>query len=672
MAAKGEEAKTSLPRLFSELQLAGEEGDFDLGLKVTEKILLVASEDAEAIHCKVVCLLQLSRFNDAISLIDTLNKKGQKPSLFQFEKAYCLYRLEKYGENTSVLQSLPQDEHRVRELSAQIVYRLEKYDQARTSYASMIRELSDEFSTEREANYSAALSLCGEQPDGTHLEALHSETMEQCFNVACCYLAQGQAPQAEGMLRRAEDLCRESLQEDDLTEEEMESELSVVRIQVGFAKQLQGEAKEALGVYTTVLRQKPGDVSHTIVASNNIIVLNRDRDIFDSKKRVKVLANDGRSKKLISSQKYPIVYNRCLFALQTNQLETCRGLVAELKQVQPESSLTVLAESALLSRERKTSACIHLLESHLKGNPGASLLVYASLAQLLLVQGDMRKTCSVLRSIPDVSQHVGVISMLVSLYTNAGDVNSAIEVLDGAITWWSKQALSQATQKTLRSLMLESAQYKLHHGKPDAAAAVLEKLYSQDSSDLPVQAKLVSAYSRFNPKKAEELSLSLPSSGDAREVDVDTLEQMPSFRHTRRQLLKPDTTAKPADTKDVVAKKKKKKRKPRLPKNYDPSAAPDAERWLPLRERSYYRRGRKTGFTAVRGTQGSSLASAALAAQLDASRPKPAAASDTAGKQAHLQLNLLSSILTNLLTCPSSDTLLCYSNYPFLTVYLRS
>ncbi len=32
-------------------------------------------------------------------------------------------------------------------------------------------------------------------------------------------------------------------------------------------------------------------------------------------------------------------------------------------------------------------------------------------------------------------------------------------------------------------------------------------------------------------------------------------------------------------------------------------------------------------------------------------------------------LNLLSSILTILLTCPNSDTLLCYSNDPFLTVY---
>ncbi len=36
------------------------------------------------------------------------------------------------------------------------------------------------------------------------------------------------------------------------------------------------------------------------------------------------------------------------------------------------------------------------------------------------------------------------------------------------------------------------------------------------------------------------------------------------------------------------------------------------------------------------------------------------------------RLNLLSSILTILLTCPNNDTLLCYSNDPFLTVCIET
>jgi hypothetical protein len=68
--------------------------------------------------------------------------------------------------------------------------------------------------------------------------------------------------------------------------------------------------------------------------------------------------------------------------------------------------------------------------------------------------------------------------------------------------------------------------------------------------------------------------------------------------------------------------KKKKKRKPRLPKNFDPSVTPDPERWLPLRERSYYRKSRRKGTAATaRGTQGTSAASANLMSQLDANKP---------------------------------------------------
>ena len=73
---------------------------------------------------------------------------------------------------------------------------------------------------------------------------------------------------------------------------------------------------------------------------------------------------------------------------------------------------------------------------------------------------------------------------------------------------------------------------------------------------------------------------------------------------------------------EVVKEKKKPKRKPRLPKNYDANVPSDPERWLPLRERSYYRRSRRKGVAAtVRGSQGIGAVSAALMNQLDASKP---------------------------------------------------
>uniref|UniRef100_UPI00358F44DF signal recognition particle subunit SRP72-like n=1 Tax=Myxine glutinosa TaxID=7769 RepID=UPI00358F44DF len=57
----------------------------------------------------------------------------------------------------------------------------------------------------------------------------------------------------------------------------------------------------------------------------------------------------------------------------------------------------------------------------------------------------------------------------------------------------------------------------------------------------------------------------------------------------------------------------------KLPKSYDPNNGPDPERWLPMKERSYYRGKRKTKKKEQigKGTQGSTTGGAT---ELDASK----------------------------------------------------
>ena len=636
MAAKKE---PNIPRLFTQLQAAGEDGNYSKGLKIVEKILSVASDDPQALHCKVVCLIQLSKFQEANKLIDTLNKKAESPK-YLFEKAYCQYRLEKYKESQQLLSKLPQSDPHVRELQAQLSYRLEEYQDATTTYVGLIKDCSDSFSGERAANCAAALSQsCRGDVDGvplTDIESLPTETMEQSFNVACCYLSKEKPSKAIAVLKKAQQQCRESLLEDDYTEEEIEEELSVYQVQLGYSLQMQGQTKEAMAVYNAILKQKPDDVAQVVVTSNNIIVLNRDRDIFDSKKKVKVLTVEGTSKKLNNFQKLVILYNRCLFALQINQLEQCRELLGSLEALNANSDFTVLVKVALLNRERKNAACIETLDAHLRTKPSSSMLLYTTLAQLHMSQGHVDKVCSVLSSIPTLSRRLGAVSVLVSLYTSTGDIDSAVRVLDPAVTFWLKQPMTAANSSITRQVMVENARYKLQHSRPEAAAKILEEIRSKSPKDLQVLAMLVTAYSQYNAKKAEELSRSLAAVEVNQSIDVDALEQMPSFKHTRRHLQKTEADHKEPTDKVVVAKpKKKRKRKPRLPKNYDPNVTPDPERWLPLRERSYYRKGKKKGLSATaRGTQGTSAASASLMAQLDQSKPKATASQDAQGATA--------------------------------------
>ena len=49
--------------------------------------------------------------------------------------------------------------------------------------------------------------------------------------------------------------------------------------------------------------------------------------------------------------------------------------------------------------------------------------------------------------------------------------------------------------------------------------------YRKDPSDLKLKAQLISAYSKFNPQKAEEVSRQLPSPGDmTKDIDSAALE----------------------------------------------------------------------------------------------------------------------------------------------------
>ena len=526
-----------------------------------------------------------------------------------------------------------QDGGKVKELRAQLCYRMERYGESFELFQAVMSQISDDYADERITNVMAAAAMGRQNGTVTHFEA-HNTTFEQCFNSACYHLSINDGVKAEKMLVMAEEKCRASLQEDDYTEEEIEEEISVIRLQLGCAFLLQGKTEQAMQQFTTVLKQKPDDVIQTIVASNNIVVLNKDKDIFDSKKRIKVLANEPKLAKMTSLQRLSVLYNRCLFALHMNQLEQCKQLLKEMDTKHPSSELCLMANLALLNRERKSTTNTDkmqvLVDEYLATNFSMKICLLG--AQLPLnASGDLRKVCKILQQIPQVSQYLGIVATLVSFLTQLGAPQEAIQILDAAVGYWEKQPSSSTGDNSLLRIMQASAQYKLVHGEYQLAAAVLEKLRQRSPQDIQVLAQLIDAYSKYDPSKAEQFSKSLPTFQHSAGIDIDALEQAPQY--IRKPKEKQSTVASKGKAQDTEVKPKlkpKKKRKIRYPKNYDPKVPPDPERWLPLRERSYYKKGKKRGFVPVgRGAQGTSIASSKLMSQLDASKSATATTAAT-------------------------------------------
>ena len=71
------------------------------------------------------------------------------------------------------------------------------------------------------------------------------------------------------------------------------------------------------------------------------------------------------------------------------------------------------------------------MQAHAK----CSMQVSLAIVQLHLVLGNSLEACKRLRIIDAIKHRPAVVALLVNLYTHAGDIDAAVEVLDDAVTF---------------------------------------------------------------------------------------------------------------------------------------------------------------------------------------------------------------------------------------------
>uniref|UniRef100_A0A8D3D3V9 Signal recognition particle subunit SRP72 n=1 Tax=Scophthalmus maximus TaxID=52904 RepID=A0A8D3D3V9_SCOMX len=630
----------SVASLWTEVNRCGQNGDYTRALKALTKILHENRDDVTALHCKIVCLTQNGSFKEALNVMNTHSKV--LGSEVVFEKAYCEYRLNRVESSLKTIEAAAEQTDKLKELYGQVLYRLERYSECKSVYTDLIRNSQDEYEEERKTNLAAVLAAMSQCfPVWTNEDlGLPDSTYELCYNTACALIGQGQLTEAFNKLQQAEELCRVSLADDsDVTEEDIESELAVIHSQMAYVMQLQGRTEEALQLYNQVIKLKPSDVGLLAVTANNIITINKDQNVFDSKKKVKLTNAEGVEYKLARKQLQAIDLNKALLAMYTNQADQCRKLSSNLQSQNPGQPRPVLIQVAQLCREKQHSRAIELLQEFSDQHPERASGIKLVMAQLYLVQGtDM-----------DYSLIAQDISALVTMYSHEEDIDGAIDVFKQAIEHYQSQQPGSAAHL---ALVREAANFKLKYGRKKEAISDLEQLWNlicycfsrnrQNTNDIHTLAQLISAYSLVDTDKAKSLSKHLPSA-DAMSfnVDVDELENSHGATNVRKKAAKVPGENLPKEQGQVDIKKKRKKKKGKLPKNCDPKATPDPERWLTMRERSYYR-GKKKGKKKEQIGKGTQGATAGASAELDASKtassppnsPRPGSASGSSSAPA--------------------------------------
>uniref|UniRef100_A0AAX7UJD6 Signal recognition particle subunit SRP72 n=1 Tax=Astatotilapia calliptera TaxID=8154 RepID=A0AAX7UJD6_ASTCA len=601
----------SVASLWTDVNRCGQNGDYTRALKALTKILHENRDDVTALHCKVVCHIQNGSFKEALNVMNTHSKV--LGSEVVFEKAYCEYRLNRVESSLKTIESAPEQTDK-----------LERYDECKSVYTDLIRNSQDEYEEERKTNLAAVVAAMSQWEKAPMEDlGLPESTYELCYNATCSLIGQGKLTEALNKLQQAEELCRVSLADDsDMTEEDIQSELAVIHSQMAYVMQLQGRTDEALQLYNQVIKLKPSDVGLLAVTANNIITINKDQNVFDSKKKVKLTNAEGVEYKLAKKQLQAIDFNKALLAMYTNQADQCRKLSSSLQAQNPGHPRPVLIQVAQLCREKQHSRAIELLQVLMMHTAPyyENRYTFSSFS------------CDVLRSIEEFKHKPGMVSALVTMYSHEEDIDSAIDVFKQAIEHYQSEQPGSATHL---ALVREAANFKLKYGRKKEAISDLEQLWKQNTKDVHTLAQLISAYSLVDTDKAKSLSKHLPSADTMSfNVDVDELENSHGATYVRKKAAKVVGENPPKEQGHGEIKKKKKKKKGKLPKNYDPKVTPDPERWLPMKERSYYR-GKKKGKKKDQIGKGTQGATAGASAELDASKtasspptsPRPGSAS---------------------------------------------
>ena len=221
---------TDLTDLFQQLKELLDKEDHESAIDLCDQILAASPGDTDALKSKVVCLIELSKNEDALQVIEAA------PSLeteCTFEKAYCLYSLHREDEALTILApngERPSGEREL-QLAGQIAYRQGKFALA-ADYFQASETSAGSGSSELSVNILAALVSAGKgaealayaKASGYGEDSSGDATQfELHYNHACAAIATGQLPLAKRLVNTAIELCRETLsKDDDYTEEEVE------------------------------------------------------------------------------------------------------------------------------------------------------------------------------------------------------------------------------------------------------------------------------------------------------------------------------------------------------------------------------------------------------------------------------------------------------------------
>lgn len=456
------------------------------------------------------------------------------------------------------------------------------------------------------------------------------EVFETAFNAACGSIARGEYAQGEICLKRAKDLCNAL---SDLSETEKQAELLPITVQQVYVMTQLAKTEEAEQLAATIPFSEyvspaicwnsfPNDSSIKELSTRYIAQVN---SIATSKE----FSNPYQSHRLFHSSPKPPATDQH-FSFQANILRQDEYVMSLLTQkvagvasstekvisaspapsLSPAVNMAAVLNAAAHARNAETEkAALKEIIPLLEKRPSDVGLIL-TITHLYVITNNYAAATHLLESFfkrleqsgsasdLDARFAPGLIASLVSLYAQQGRPGAAKSELAKAAEYWRKPHKSK-TEAPSKSLMVAAGTALLDTHNPEnvkTAGEIFKSLYDQDNEDRAAVAGLVAAYSITNPSEIPEDLLSFLPDANRLIADVDAaaLENAGVPLGTLQSTSISDARKRSIAPTKLVHSRAKRLRKARMPKDFVEGKKVDPERWLPMRDRSYYRpKGRK-------------------------------------------------------------------------------
>ncbi|KAL6241552.1 Signal recognition particle subunit SRP72 [Rhinocladiella similis] len=573
--------------------------DHEQILDACNKTLKSSRSDLEAQHVKLVALLKSDRYEEAVKFAEAAGDNLRRTAALEY--AYALYKTGRLEEAVTISSEI--QSRGARHLEAQARYRLED-SLATSELYQRLRNGHDEAEGYDLRVNQGAIDAQGQWIGVSDVKSIRRpgredlEAFETAYNAACGSIAREEYAQAEVLLKRAKELCRHS---EDLTDQQKKDELLPIAVQQLYVLLCQGKSSDAEAIASEIIVEDASDLSTRQIAQNNLLLTRGTDNPFLAYKQFHATDKIPPDDKLFSFQSTPLKSNQATLDLQAFKFDGLKSSKRTPRQsgISSEDLISSFSKATAVAGNETGKAAIRKILSLLENQPN-DIGIIITLIQLYVLNGDSTSAVELMESFlkrleqsaaeheQEIRYNPLLVSLLISLYKHRKQKGHVKKELARAAAYWRTQSNPPVSLLTAAGVsLLES------HDEADTklASEIFTRLKEQQPDDKATAAGYVASHAaaESSSQLKSDIDKLTPVEDLVREVDVGSIERAGIPQSSNALAIAQLGRSKKRGAPDTGDTKAKRIRKSRLPKDFDENKKPDPERWLPMKDRSYYR-----------------------------------------------------------------------------------